>query len=96
MSKEFKLTNWQVPRSPEAAAFDSLKNAKPIDRSAYENMGKVEHHSSIQSVTEKMMRDYETKTGRIIPVKEIPIDEVNVINLSGINDTRTDIKYIKK
>lgn len=93
MSKDIKLTNWQVPRDPKMAGLDALKIAaekNPIDLSKYENVGSVEHHDSVESVAAKMIAKQEAARGVKIDATETPGTKVN---LNGINDDRAERKF---
>ena len=89
MSKDIKLTNWQVPRDPRQARFDAYKNAPEIDIKNYENVGSVEHHDSVESVAAKMIAKQEAARGVRID-QEAPTE---TINLKGIKDDRPDKKF---
>lgn len=94
MSKDIKLTNWQVPRDPQMAGLDALTNAanaNPIDMDKYENVGSVEHHETVDSVVEKMIYKQEISRGQ-------KIDKVAVeskVNLGGVKDTRSNRTFWK-
>lgn len=89
MSKEIKLTNWQVPRDPNSVRFDAYKNAPEIDMKHYENLGEVEHHDSVDSVAAKMIAKQEAALGVKID-QEAPTETVN---LKGVKDDRPDKKF---
>ena len=93
MSKEFKLTNLQVPRNPELARFDAFIAAPPIDMKNYENVGGVEHHDSIQSVAAKMIAKQEAARGVKIDKEQ---SEEPTVNLGGVVDDRKDRKFWRR
>lgn len=92
MSKDIKLTNIQVPRDPNMAAYDVLKNAAPIDLEKYKVMGSVEEHDSVDSVIEKMIAKQEAARGVKIADKE----PESKINLGGVVDDRKDKVILKR
>lgn len=95
MSKDIKLTNWQVPRDPRMKGLDAMRQAaeqNPLDIKNYENVGSVEHHDSVESVAEKMIAKQEAARGQKID-KEASAQAT--VNLNGINDDRAGKKYWK-
>lgn len=90
--KDVKLTNWQVPKNPASAVFDQMKNAPPINYDNYKDVGKVEHHDSVESVASKMIAKQEAAIGIKIDQKETP----KALNLNGIVDDRADRKFFRK
>lgn len=93
MSKDIKLTNWQVPRNPELARFDALHAAPPIDMKNYENVGSIEHHEDVDSVAAKMIAKQEAARGVKIDKEASP--PTNSLSMNGIVDDRKDKVYFK-
>jgi hypothetical protein len=85
--KEIKLTNFQVPRSPEGQKFDTYKQAPEIDLTSdkYRDVGKVHNTQSVQDVAERMMQKREAATG--ISINKTP-EEAPQVNLKGVVDER--------
>lgn len=87
MSKDIKLTNWQVPRDPAMAGYDKLKEvatSNPLDIKNYKNVGSVEHHETVDSVVDKMIAKQEASRGT--KIDKVAVEEK--LNMGGINDTR--------
>lgn len=83
--KEIKITNWQVPRSPEMQKFDAYKKAPAIDLNSdkYRDTGKI-HHGDLQHAIDRTIAKQEAAIG-------MPIDQESqpeTVNLKGINDER--------
>lgn len=81
-----KLTNWQVPRSPEGQAIDALASAQPLDLNGakYKDFAKV-HEGDLQAAIDRTIAKQEAARGvkfdSTAPAKQEP-------NLKGINDER--------
>lgn len=83
--KEFKLTNWQVPRSPEGKVYDSMKQAPELDLNSdkYKDTGKI-HHGDLQQAIDRTIAKQEAARG-------VAIDQVappEQVNLKGVQDER--------
>lgn len=83
--KEIKLTNFQVPRSPEGQVIDAYKNAPAFNPDNYKDVGKVHNTQSVQEVAERMMQKREAVTG--VAINKTP-EEGQKVNLNGIVDER--------
>lgn len=83
--KEIRLTNWQVPRSPEAQKYDAYKQAPPLDLNSdkYRDIGKI-HHGDLQSAIDRTIDKKATERGQAIDQVAAP----ETVNLNGINDER--------
>lgn len=84
--KEIKLTNWQVPKSPEAQKYEILKQAPAFDPKNYANVAGIDYCPTVQAVAEKLMQKREAVTG--VSINAPP--EPNPLNLKGTNDDRPD------
>lgn len=96
MSKEMRLTNWQVPRDPRMVGRDALFQAaakNPLDIRKYESVGGVEHHETTESVAAKMIAKQEAARGVKID-REEPTPTSN-LSMGGVVDDRKDKVYFK-
>lgn len=87
--KEIKLTNWQVPRSPEGQAIDANKQAPPLDLNGpkYQDVGKI-HHGDLDAAIERTIAKQEAARG--MPINQ---PEVKQTLTSGIVDDRPDKEF---
>ncbi len=83
--------NKENPEVVQRREFAKQVAKNPINMDNYQKVGEVEHHSSIDSVAEKLMQKQEAVTGRKINQKE----EKNKLNTGGVNDDRSDRKFFK-
>ena len=84
-TKEVKLTNFQVPRSPEGQMRDAMAQAPAFNPDDYKNLGKVHNTQTVEEVAERMMQRREAVTG--IPINKPP-EEGPQVNTKGVVDDR--------
>lgn len=80
--KDEKLTNFQVPRDPKMAPYDTLQEAPAFDPKNYPDV-KVKD-VTVEQIAERMMKQREAATGISITK---PAEEQQV-NTKGVVDDR--------
>lgn len=87
--KEIKITNWQVPRAPEAQKYDDMKRAPAFNPDNHKDLGKIHHTDSVEAVVERTVAKQEAARGQAID-QAAP---KQTVNLNGINDERQDREF---